>query len=294
MKTLVIGGTGTVGSQVVRELLARKAEVLVLTRNAEKEKALPPGVRGIVGDLLDPGTVRSIFRGVEGVFLLTGLSTSEAHEGLMAVNGARMAGVKRIAFLSIHNVDQAPHLPHFGAKLPIEAAIKASGIPYTILRPNNFYQNDYWFKDALLQAGVYPQPIGQKGLSRVDVRDIAELAAIALTSVGHEGQTYNVVGPEVVTGPGTAAVWSKALGREIRYGGDDMDAWEKQSLQYLPAWSVFDFRLMYEFFQKQGLQATREDIERQTKVLGHAPRRFEDFARETAEMWTKAPSGVTA
>ena len=63
-------------------------------------------------------------------------------------------------------VDRAPHLPHFGAKLPIEAAIKASGIAYTIVRPNNFYQNDYWYKDAMLQYGVYPQPLGGVGLSR--------------------------------------------------------------------------------------------------------------------------------
>ena len=100
----------------------------------------------------------------------------------MAVNGCRLSGVKKIVFLSVHRVDEAPHLPHFGAKLPIETAIEASGIPFTILRPNNFYQNDYWYKDAMLGHGVYPQPFGDVGLSRVDVRDIAEVAALALTT----------------------------------------------------------------------------------------------------------------
>jgi uncharacterized protein YbjT (DUF2867 family) len=294
VKALVLGGTGTVGSQVVRELVARKVDVTVLTRKAEKQASLPPGVHGVVGDLLDPGTVRTVFRGMDVVFLLTALSTSEANEGLMAVNGARMAGVKRIAFLSVHNVDKAPHLPHFGAKLPVEIAIQASKIPFTILRPNNFYQNDAWLRDALTQYGVYPQPIGSVGLSRVDVRDIAEVAAHALATGQLDGQTVNLVGPDVLTGPGTAAIWSKALGRTITYAGDDMDAWEKQSLQYMPAWGVFDFRLMYEFFQREGLKATREDIERQTKILGKAPRKFEDYARETAEAWSRSPSGVTA
>ena len=294
MKALVLGGTGTVGSQVARELLARQADVSVLTRSPDKASKLPTGARAVVGDLLDPAAVRSAFRGMDALFLLTALSTSETHEGLMAVNGARLGGVKRIVFLSVHHVDRAPHLPHFGAKLPIETAIEASGIPFTILRPNNFYQNDYWYQDALLKYGVYPQPIGGVGLSRVDVRDIAEAAAIAMTTGSLDGRTLNLVGPAAWTGTGTAELWSKALGKTIAYGGEDMDAWEKQTQQFYPAWGAFDFRLMYEFFQREGLKATAAEIEALTKVLGHAPRRYEDFVRETAEVWTRSPSGVTA
>ncbi|MBC5773036.1 NmrA family NAD(P)-binding protein [Pontibacter sp. KCTC 32443] len=285
MKVLVIGGTGTVGSQAVKELLARDVHVRVLTRSAEKAETLPPGVEPVVGDILDPKTVRSVFNDIEGVFMVNPVSTTETSEGLFAVNGARMAHVKRFVYMSVHDYEKAVYLPHFGAKLPIEEAIKASGMEYTLLRPNNFYQNDYWYKDAMLKYGIYPQPIGNTGISRVDVRDIAEAAVIALTTSGHEGETYNLVGPEVQTGQHTAEVWSKALGTTIKYGGDDMDAWEQQSLQYLPSWMVFDFRLMYEFFQNYGLKATSEDIERLTKVLGHAPRRFEDFAIETAQKW---------
>lgn len=286
MHVLVIGATGTVGSRVVRELLDRKVKVRLLTRSADKAREVPAGAEAVVGDLLEPATVRSVFGGVDGVFLLNPVSITEAHEGLMAVNGARLAKVRRIVYMSVHDVDKAPHLPHFGAKIPIELAIKASGIPYTILRPNNFFQNDYWFKDAMLRYGVYPQPIGDAGLSRVDIRDIAEAAAIAFTTAGHEGKTYNLVGPEAHTGASTAAAWSKALGKQVAYGGNDLDAWEKQSLAYSPAWMVFDFRQMYAFFQERGLKATPADIERQTRLIGHAPRRFEDFAAETAKGWS--------
>ena len=285
MKILVIGGTGMVGSQVVRELLARKLAVTVLTRSAEKAKDLPAGVQGVVGDLLDPRTVRSVFKGIDGVFMLFAVSTTETHEGLMALNGIRMAGVKRLAYMSVHNLEHALHLPHFGSKLPIETLVKTSGILYTILRPNNFFQNDYWLKDALLRHNVYPQPLGDIGLSRVDVRDIAEAAAITLTTPGHEGETYNVVGPQAHTGKSTAEVWSRALGTPIAYGGNDLDAWEQRTREFLPAWMVFDLRLMYEFFQDKGLRATPADVERQTKLLGHAPRSFEDFAAETAGLW---------
>jgi len=285
MKILVIGGTGTVGFQVVRELLARKVVVQILTRSEDKAKGLPRGAEGVIGDLLDPTSVRSVFKGADGVFMLLAVSTTETHEGLMAVNGMRMAGVKKIVYMSVHNLEQALHLPHFGSKLPIETVVKASGIPYTILRPNNFFQNDYWFKDAILKYGIYPQPIGDIGVSRVDVRDIAEAAAIAFTTPAHEGQTYNIVGPQAHTGKSTSEVWSRALGKTIAYGGNDLDTWEQQSLQFLPAWMVFDFRLMYKFFQDKGFKATPADIDRQTNLLGHAPRSFDDFAMETARIW---------
>ncbi|HJR59842.1 MAG TPA: NmrA family NAD(P)-binding protein [Vicinamibacterales bacterium] len=283
MKILVTGGTGTVGSQVVRELLARKADVSVLTRDAKKP--LPPGATAVVGNLLEVASVRRVFNGIDEVFLLNPVSQTEATEALMAVTAMRTAGVKRVVYLSVHHADQAPWLPHFGSKVAVEAALKKSGMAWTILRPNNFFQNDYWFKDALLQYGVYPQPLGSVGLARVDVRDIAEAAAIALTQPGHEAQTYDLVGPTSETGESTAKVWSTVLGKPIAYAGDDLQAWAKQQLQYLPDWQVFDFGEMYAFFQQHGLTASNEAIGRQTRMLGHAPRAFEAFASETAKGW---------
>lgn len=290
MKVLVLGGTGTVGSQVVRELLARGVDVRVLTRDPEKAKGLPRGAQPVRGDLLDPATVRSAFNGMDGLFLLNAVSASEAHEGLMAINAARIGGVRKIAYLSVHRVDEAPHLPHFGGKLGIEAALKASEIATTSIRANNFYQNDYWFKDAILGYGVYPQPLGDIGCSRVDVRDIAEAAAVALTTDASGFQTLNLVGPHAHTGKSTAEVWSKALGKPVAYAGHDMDAWEKQAVQMLPAWMAFDFRLMYEHFLKKGLLATPADIERLTKFLGHPPRSYEAFVDETVKAWNTSPT----
>jgi uncharacterized protein YbjT (DUF2867 family) len=285
MSILVTGGTGTVGSAVVKELLARGAtDIKVLTRDPSKLKTAK-GISAVQGNLLEPATARRAFAGAESVFLISPVSQTEASEALMAITGIRLAKVKRVVYLSVHHADKAAWLPHFGAKVGAEAGLRVSGIPFTILRPNNFYQNDYWFKDVMLQYGVYPQPLGGAGVSRVDVRDIAEAAAIALTTTGHEGQSYDLVGPEAVTGASTAKSWSAALGKPIAYGGDDLDAWEKVQLNYLPDWMVFDFRYMYEHFQKNGLIASADAIARQTKLLGHAPRGFDAFAKETAAGW---------
>lgn len=284
MKVLVLGGTGTVGSATVAGLLAAKADVTVLTRHAGAGK-LPAGVKGITGDLLDVNIIKTAFKGFDAAYILTALHDSEAHQGLLAVNGAVMGGVKKIVFLSVHRVDEAPHLPHFGAKIPIEMAIKNSGVPYTILRPNNFYQNDYWYKEVILNYGIYPQPIGATGISRVDVRDIAEAGVKAIMTKESDNETVDLVGPELCTGEGTAALWSKVLGKTIKYGGDDLESWEKTNLAYMPAWQVFDFKMMYAFFQKKGLKATPEAIARQTRLLGHAPRPYAAFVEETAKAW---------
>ena len=284
MSILVTGGTGTVGSQVVRELLARGQQVQVLTRDPGKAK-LPTGVTAVQGDLGQVESVRRVFKGVDGVFLINTVSPTEIYEGLMAMCAMRLENVKRVVYVSVQDADKAAWLPHFGGKVGVEEAVRRSGIPFTILRPNNFYQNDYYYKDVLLQYGVYPQPLGSAGLNRVDVRDIAEAAAVALTAGGHEGESYDLVGPEVHTGESTAAVWARALGKPIAYGGDDLEAWEKQSLQYMPDWAVFDFKNMYAFFQEHGLKATPEAIERQTRLLGHAPRSFGAFVGETASAW---------
>jgi len=185
----------------------------------------------------------------------------------------------------VHDVDHAPHLPHFGGKIGIEAAVMKCGLEWTIVRPNNFYQNDIWFKEALLNYGVYPQPIGNTGISRVDVRDIGEVAVLALTASGHSGKIYNLVGPEVVTGESTAEEWGHALGKPVQYAGDNLDAWEEQQRAYLPPSMLYDFKHMYAFFQKEGLKATPADIATQTKLLGHAPRSFAAYTKEMAAAW---------
>ena len=277
-----------VGSEVVRQLLERREKVLVLTRDAAKAASLPHGVAAAVGDLERPATVGPAFEGADGVFLLNALSPNETAQGLAGVAAAKAAKVRRLVYLSVHHAEDTPEIPHFASKLPVEKAIRESGIPYTILRPNNFYQNDLWLRDAIMQYGVYPQPMGEGGLNRVDVRDIAETAVLGLTEPGHEGKTYSLVGPETLTASQTAAIWARQLGRDVLYAGDDLDAWEAQAVKMMPAWMVKDLRIMYAHFQFSGLKATSAEIEALTKALGHAPRKFADFVAETAAHWKSA------
>lgn len=287
MTHLVLGGTGTVGSHVVRELLERGEDVRVLTRSEEKAGELPDGADAAVGDLRDPSTLDGVFAGADRLFLLNAVAPTELQEGLVALAEARRAGVERIVHLSVQDVERGPHVPHFASKSAIEEAIRRSGVPWTILRPNNFFQNDIMFREALAEHGVYPQPIGGVGLSRVDVRDVGRAAARALTDAGHEEEVYALAGPEPLTGGDCAQVWSDALGREVRYAGDDLDAWEEGALRMLPAWMVYDFRLMYAMFQKEGMVASPGQMEQTREILGREPTSFRTFAEEMAEAWSR-------
>lgn len=292
MMHLILGGTGTVGGAVARELLARGERVRVLTRYPDRGSHVPEGAETVVGDLRDPGGYHRVFSGFDTLFLLNAVSESELQEGLAAVNEARRAGAARIVYLSVHDAEKGPHIPHFAAKLAIEEAIRRSGVPYTLLRPNNFYQNDLWFREAVTHFGVYPQPIGDVGISRVDVRDIAEAGANALTRSGFENRAFTLAGPEPLTGEACAHAWSEVLGREVRYAGNDLQAWAREASRTLPAWMVYDFGLMYALFQERGLRATAEQIAETERIVGHLPRTYGDYVQETETIWSREAVAV--
>ena len=278
-KIVVIGGTGNVGSPAVQELLKRGAQVRVMTRSAGKIASLPKGVEGVTGSMLQPESLPAVFAGASKLFLITPLDRDETAQGIDAVDAAVAAGIRQIVYLSVHHADKALMIPHFVSKLPIEGVIRASGVDYTILRPDHFFQNELPVLDAI-RAGVYPQPIGNVGLHRVDVRDIAEAAAIVLTEPGHSGKTYSIVGPRAWTGAQIAEVLTRHLGRPVVYTGDDLKAWATQMRAFLPGWLVRDLEIMFQHLLHAGLTATQTEIDELTLLLGHAPRSYEAFVRE--------------
>lgn len=292
MTILVTGGTGTVGSHVVANLAAAGHDTRVLTRSPEKVGALPNGVTGAIGALSEPVTLGPAFEGIDRLFLLTPLAQDEVDQGLAGVEAARAAGVERIVFMSVHQADQAIRIPHFASKVEIVRGLERSGIPYTVLEPNSFYQNDVWFRQPLMEFGVYPNPLGSVGLNRVDVRDIATAAVTALTEDGHEGEHYPVVGPEVWTGESSAQAWSAALGSGVIYGGDDVERWAQAASAMMPDWLVADLKIMFVDFQERGLLASDDDFARQRLLLGRDPIPFERFATEVAGMWKFQAAGA--
>jgi uncharacterized protein YbjT (DUF2867 family) len=283
MKILVIGGTGHVGSEVVKELKKRDADVRLLVRKAG-EKSLP-GVEIVVGDLLDPVSIEQAMQDVDKLYLLNAVTPDELTQGLIAYDLAKKLELSHVVYHSVFRVEHFKDVPHFASKFAIESAIREFAVPFTIIRPNYFFQNDASFKDSLTNMSVYPNPLGLVGISAVDIRDIAEAAAISLMSDKHFGKTYDVSGPAVLSGPKAASIWSKVLGKEIKYAGDNLDIFEEQMRKHAPSWAAFDIRMMFQGYLERGFVAGDEDTAILTELLGHKPRAYEDFANETMREW---------
>lgn len=282
MTILVTGATGTVGGQVIEQLTKRGANVRALVRDPSKAK-FPEGVEVVQGDLLNVDSLRSAFSGVSTLFLLNAVVADEYTQALIALNIAREAGIERIVYLSVIHSDRYVNVPHFAGKYGVERMIEQMGINATILRPAYFISNDLTIKDVVTGYGIYPMPIGSKGLAMVDTHDIAEVAAIELirreqSAVPLPLDRINVVGPDTLTGADVAAIWTQVLGRPITYPGDDTAGFEKNLRQFMPSWMAFDMRLMSERFLTEGMVPEAGDVERLTSLLGRPLRTYRDFA----------------
>jgi uncharacterized protein YbjT (DUF2867 family) len=286
MTILVTGASGNVGRQVVEQLVKRGADVRALVRDPAKTE-FPAGVTVVQGDLLDPDSLRGAFLGVSTMFLLNAVVPDEFTQALIALNLAKEAGIERIVYLSVIHSDVYVNVPHFAGKFGVERMLEHMGFSATILRPAYFMDNELTIKDVILGYGVYPMPIGNKGLAMIDVRDIAEIAAIELirrneTKEPLPLERINLVGPDTLTGTDIAAIWTEILDRPIAYGGDDTVSFEQKLRNFMPRWMAYDMRLMSERFLSDGMVPDAGDVEKLTVLLGRPLRSYRDFATENA------------
>ena len=283
MTILVTGATGRVGRHLVQQLVQRDAKVRVLTRNPASAD-FPAAVEVMQGDLLDLAALRRAFSGVSTLFLLNAVTGDEFTQALITLNIARESGVEQVVYLSVFGADSAVNVPHFAVKFGAERMLAAMGFGATILRPSYFIDNEAMLKDVILQHGIYPMPLGGKGVAMVDARDIAEVAALELIRRDQApgrlpSETLNLVGPDSLTGEGAAAIWSELLGRPIHYAGDDPQGFEQNMATFMPAWMAYEMRLMAERYVSDGMLPQPGDRERLVQMLGRPLHGYRDFAR---------------
>ncbi|CAM4077770.1 NAD(P)H azoreductase [Bordetella pseudohinzii] len=275
---LVVGATGRFGSLVVPALKSRQLRVRVLARHSAKaEAALAGGAdEAVLGDLRDPASLLAAARGATGVYYLgPALVPDQKTLGLNIVHAARAAEVRRFVFSSAIRPLDDPQ-----AKRDVENALYDSGLQYTVLRPAHFMQNllDIW--PAVQQTGLLAEPYDSSArLARVDYRDVAEVAAIALSGDRLAHASLELCAEGMHSRHDVAAMMSQFLGRSVRAGVQDVGSWAEQArLRYDPQQQA-QMRRVFDYFDRQGLQGNAITLR---AVLGREPRSLRDFVAEMA------------
>jgi uncharacterized protein YbjT (DUF2867 family) len=282
---LVIGATGNLGREVVRQLVSKGNKVRVAVRHPGNYPVSSPLVEVIRFDFDDPTSFCPALDSIDRVFLISRPLDPEAPSVLAPViQASKQAGVKQIVFTSALGVDQNEEAP----LRQVERLLETSGIDYTFLRPNFFMDNfSTGFIAPMLESanGIFVAAEAAK-TSFIAISDIASVAVAALTEEEHASKAYNLTGPEGLNHSIIAAVISSVSGREINYHSISEEEMCKGALDNgLPEPNVGYLSVLYQVTRTGYLSGTTPDVE---EVLGRPPINFVEFAQLNKTAWQKS------
>ena len=278
---LILGATGNVGRHVVGELVASGTHVRAHTRDAARAAEIIPGAELVEGELTDE-LLEGALDGVDAVFLLSPHGYSMGESQLRVIRALRRTGV-RIVKLSGTSSAITPNGPHACRQhWEVEEVLRASGQPFVILRPNSFMQVliGQIMLPALRATGAIPNALGTSGISLIDARDVAAVAARTLTSDEWDGETLVLTGPRAITYPEIAGLVSEIRGEQVPVAeitpADVRVAMLSRGLQ---PWEAEHFEEMYQLFRDGESAFVTDTVER---VTGVPPRTVEAYLAELA------------
>ena len=280
---LVMGATGNVGSQVVKQLADTGANVRAAVRSPRKAESLKGERVSLTEfDTDKPETVEAAFQGVDKVFLLTPLVPNMVELSANLVAAAKKAGVKHIVKSSGMGAEVEPGITLTRWHREAEKAIEASGIAFTFVRPNGFMQNYANFNGATIKTqNTFYLPVGDGKVSYIDTRDIAAVAVAALTQDGHEGKAYEITGLEAISNQEIAEIISQVVGRKINYVDVTEDAARSEMKQSGMPDVLIDMTMeLYEIYKAGYASEVTPTVE---QVTGNKPISFTQFANDYAE-----------
>ena len=280
---IVTGATGHIGNELVRLLSEKNVSVRALTRDPRRARPMG-GVDWVKGDLAEPDSLPGLFRGATRMFLLTSNSEDMRALQVNAIEAARAAGVAHVVKGSALGASDHSKSPIGKAHYEVERALQESGIAWTILRPHVFMQNFLDIAPTIVRGGRIRAASGDGKIPFVDARDIAAVAAIALTAPGHEGKRYVLTGPEALSYGDVARIIGKAVGRPMEYVAESLEeARERLVRAGAPTWMI-ESTLALAVYQRAG-GPTAEISKTIEEVLGRPPRSFAQFVKDYASVF---------
>lgn len=218
---LVTGPTGNTGQLVVAGLRERGIPLRAMVRSPEHQRALEAaGVPTVLGDFERPETLRAALAGVEKAYLVCTPDERLVRCETNFIRAAADAGLEHLVYGGAYATDPGSGSPNLRLHAAAEAVLRESGVPYTLMRPHGFMQTFFWMSAPLvLQQGILSYPAGDGPIPLIDVRDVGAAVLAVLTEPGarHHGKSYNLTGPEALTGVQMAEALTRGLGRPIRY-----------------------------------------------------------------------------
>ena len=284
----VTGATGTVGSEVVRQLRADGVPVRAGVRSPQKASDLAKlGAEVVAFDYGKPETFGPALQGVTRVFYLTTPGPTDAGEESRFVQALRDAGVQHVVKLSVWNAPEESYLFARWHRRS-ERLLEDSGIAYTFLRPNGFMQNlPSFLGSSIKQQSAFALPLAEAAVSHIDVRDIAAVAAKILRSGGHEGKGYNLSGPESLNYLQVAERLSELLGKKVAYHAAAPAAWKQTMLGYgVPELAVDGLLDLYKNSAEGGSAGVSDAV---AQILGRSPISVAQYLREHATEFGAGP-----
>ena len=276
---LVTGAGGNVGSELVKKLRSSGTKFRAGYYSAKKaEEAKQAGEESVAVDFAKPESLRSALQGVDGVFLISGNVPNQTELELNVVKESKKAGVRHIVKSSVWGAESEA-FSFAKVHRPVEKAIEASGMAYTLLRPNGYMQNmSNFYAETIRTQGAFCLPARDARIGHVDVRDIAAVAARLLTEKGHEGKVYDLSGPEALTYSEIAEKLSAAIGKRISYMSLSDADFKKAMVGSGAPEAAADAMIELFHYYISGQASRVSPVVRQ--VTGQEPISFDQYARD--------------
>ena len=285
---LLTGATGKTGGEAARQLVAKGARLRALVRNADKAATLKAaGVELVVGDIGDAATVRRALQGVErALLILPNGKQQQAHE-MQFTDLAKTAGVQHLVKMSSMEAVAHAQTPIPQAHWAVEEHIRASGIPWTVVKPNFFMQNLLASAGSIKTQRRFSLPMGNGTTGMADIRDIGAVCAEVLTGPvtggRHAGKSYEITGPEVLTFYDVAARFSEVLGARVEYVPMPMEQFRTRMTGVLEPWHLNAVCELFREIAETGLDHTTGTFR---QLTGRDPISLGQFIRDNVALFS--------
>ena len=280
---LLTGVTGKTGGETARQLLQKGAKLRAIVRNEAKAAELKAaGVELVVGDVSDVDTVKRALKGAENAFLTLPNGQRQLEQEKQFTDLAVAAGVKHLVKMSSMEAVASAETAIPRAHWAVEEYIRASGLAWTMVKPNFFMQNLLSSAGSIKAQRKFSLPMGNGTTGMADIRDIGAVCAEVLTGKGHAGQSYEITGPEVLTFYDVADQFSAVLGEKVEYVPMPMEQFRERMTKILEPWHLNAVCELFREIAEVGLDHTTDTFKR---LIGREPRSVTQFIQDNVAIF---------